>query len=565
MNVRRKMLGDILVENNLITEEQLHEALVHQRETGERLGKTLLKLGFITEEMFIHTLEFQLGIPSVKLFQYDFPKELIAIVPEALARTYKTIPVKLNNGRVLVAMADPLNLAAIQDLQMATGLEIDAAIASEEEIDRYLERLYGLPGDIDIAFQEMAATEIINAGFFDLDKIDSLDDEGPVVRAVNTIIQQSVRERASDIHIEPQENNLKVRIRVDGVLREILTLPKNVQASLISRMKIMAEMDIAEKRIPQDGRIHIKTSAKEIDLRVSTLPTIYGEKIVTRILDKSNSFLSIKQLGFSQKSMEKFRNLVQNPYGMVLITGPTGSGKTTTLYAGLNEIDRLDKNVVTVEDPVEYVLDNCSQVQVNTKAGLTFATGLRSILRQDPDVIMIGEIRDVETAAIGVRAATTGHLVLSTLHTNDASGALTRLLDMGVEPFLVSSSIIGIIGQRLARKICPHCKERYVLPQKSPERIFLGLGHEEEVFLYKGKGCTYCGKTGYRGRVALQEVLTVTSEIRNLVIQRTSSKQIKDVALAQGMIPIKDDGIYKVMAGITTVEEIKRVAFTEEW
>ncbi|HOV79808.1 MAG TPA: GspE/PulE family protein [Bacillota bacterium] len=385
----------------------------------------------------------------------------------------------------------------------------------------------------------------------------------PVVKLVNSIIACAVEENASDIHIEPAENGMRIRYRIDGLLREIVNLPEKAKQPLISRLKILSNMDIAEKRKPQDGRFHVKYRNVTVDLRVSTMPNIFGEKAVIRLLDKSSRFMEINQLGFSKKNHEAFMNILKHSHGMLLLTGPTGCGKTTTLYAALNEMNSLDKNIVTIEDPVEYILEGVSQTQVHPKAGLTFAVGLRSILRQDPDVIMVGEIRDAETAEIAMRAASTGHLVLTTLHTNDAAGALTRLIDMGVEPFLVASSVLGVVAQRLVRVICPHCKEPCEPPGGAEERAFLSAAGGATAILYRGKGCTYCGHTGYRGRTGIHEIVTVTKKIRELIHGKRSSDEIKEQAVREGAITLKRDGLEKVLKGLTTVEEVMRVAYGE--
>jgi len=382
---------------------------------------------------------------------------------------------------------------------------------------------------------------------------------------VNSIFLQAIEQDASDIHIEPQEQQIRVRYRIDGMLREVMTLPGKIRSAVISRVKIMSEMDIAEKRVPQDGRIQLRLGSREIDLRVSTLPTVYGEKIVTRLLDKgSMKSYKIENIGFEPVNFKRFANALKSSYGMILITGPTGSGKTTTLYAALNEINTVDKNIITIEDPVEYMLEGINQTQVNTKAGMTFAAGLRAILRQDPDIIMVGEIRDGETAEIAVKAATTGHLVLSTLHTNDSAGAIARLVDMGIEPFLVASSVLAAVAQRLARLICPECRQAYELAPNAPERVFIGVAHDKPVTLYRGAGCSNCGNTGYKGRLAIHEVLPVTAGLRQLILRNAPADEIKQKAVAEGMVTLKMDGIQKAMKGMTTIEEVMRVAYVDE-
>ncbi|QNB45507.1 type II secretion system protein GspE [Thermanaerosceptrum fracticalcis] len=557
----RKRLGDLLVEANVITREQLQKALEIQRSSGKRLGTVLIENNIATEEQIITTLEFQLGIPRLYLHRLTPDKALLEKTPESLVRRHKVFPVGVQGAKVLVAMSDPLNLVAIQDLELALGLEVEAGIATEREIELAIQRYYGLPEELKSAY-ESSKTETVS--FFNIDQGSTSTDDAPVIKAVNTILQTAVKEGASDIHIEPREHDLRVRLRVDGVLREAMTLSKNIHPPMISRLKIMAEMDIAEKRLPQDGRIMIKYGTRNIDLRVSSLPSIFGEKIVIRLLDKENQFLSLEQLGFRPKLLEKFKNVLASPYGMILLTGPTGSGKTTTLYASLGEINQVGRNIVTIEDPVEYILPGIIQVQTNVKAGLDFASGLRSILRQDPDVIMVGEIRDKETASIAVRAATTGHLVFSTLHTNDAAGAVTRLVDMEVEPFLVASSVVGIVAQRLVRRNCPYCREEYDVPPGTQERLFLKIPDEQPLRLKRGRGCAQCGFTGYKGRLALHELLVVNAGIQELILRKTSAEKIKELAMAQGMEDLYMDGVEKILQGATTVQEVLRVAYWEE-
>ena len=387
---------------------------------------------------------------------------------------------------------------------------------------------------------------------------------GPVVKLVNTIINQAVSKKASDIHIEPREKNVIIRLRVDGILRELMTVPKQIHPSLASRVKIMAQMDIAEKRLPQDGRIQIYIQDRNIDLRISTLTTVFGEKIVIRILDKTNMLLHSAQLGFLDINRRRYQDIITSAYGMVLVTGPTGSGKTTSLYAALNELNNFEQNIITIEDPVEYILAGVNQIQVNARIGLDFAAGLRSILRQDPDIVMVGEIRDEETAKIAVRAATTGHLVLSTLHTNDAAGAVIRLMDMGVEPYLAASSMAGVIAQRLVRSICPHCRTPYWMEADDPARLFMKIPPEEPVQLFKGQGCSYCDDTGFKGRQAIQEVLLVTRKLRTLINGMQKGEELKAAAMAQGMVTLKEDGIAKALQGLTTIEEVIRVAYVDE-
>ncbi|WP_425060704.1 Type II secretion system protein E [Sporomusa carbonis] len=552
----RKRLGDLLIEAGLLTPEQLEKALSVQKKTGERLGKVLINLGYITESSMIEVLEFQLGVPHIDIANMNIPREVAATVPVNLAERYQVIPVKKDGRKLTLAMVDPTNFYAIDDVRMVTGCEIEPVIAAEREIMRAINQSYGVIDLVEKAVNKLKPEDSAN-----ISEVQTADD-APVISIVNSIISQAIKERASDIHIEPQDKSLRVRFRVDGVLREVVTFPRHTHAAIVSRVKIMSEMDIAEKRLPQDGRIKVQEFGRDIDLRVSTLPTITGEKVVMRILDQKAVILDIKGLGFDADNLTRYRKLYSQSYGMILVTGPTGSGKTTTLYSTLAEISTPHKNVITVEDPVEYRLDGINQVQVNQKAGLTFASGLRSILRQDPNVVMVGEIRDTETADIAIRAALTGHLVFSTLHTNDAPGAITRLIDMGIEPFLVASSVLGIVAQRLVRVICPDCKQQYVPEADSPERQFLGIGPEADIRLYRGAGCSRCSYTGYRGRMAIHEVMSVSSAVREAINQRVSSDVLGSIAAGEGMQTMRQDGIAKALGGQTTVAEVMRVAYS---
>ncbi|MGQ9824366.1 MAG: GspE/PulE family protein [Desulfotomaculales bacterium] len=559
----RRRIGDLLVEAGLINSAQLQQALLTQRQTGERLGRVLVNLGFVTEQDILNTLEMQLGIPQINLAEkLNIP--LIRSLPEALLRRHKVVPVKKEGNRLMVAMSDPLNVVAIDDLRLATGLEIDPVLAREQEIDEALQKAFTFSGLEKVLAEMPDGTEAAETQVLDLTPEAAGGAEVPLVRLVNSLIAQAVNEKASDIHIEPQERKVLVRFRQDGLLREVMTLSPQTRLPLVSRVKIMAGMDIAEKRLPQDGRIQIKLGGRNIDLRVSSMPTIFGEKIVLRVLDKSVSILPIEELGFEEYNFTRFLNLLRHAYGMVLITGPTGSGKTTTLYAVLNKLRSPELNIVTIEDPVEYVLEGINQTQVNVKAGLTFASGLRSILRQDPDVIMVGEVRDRETAEIAVRAASTGHLVLSTLHTNDAAGALTRLIDMGVEPFLVASSVLGVVAQRLVRVLCPYCRQKYVPSPDAAERMFMSAAPTSDVTLYAPGRCARCDQTGYRGRISIQEVLISSGNIRSLINQKRSADEIKQQAIKEGMVTLQQDGINKARRGITSLQEIMRVAYTTE-
>lgn len=559
----RKRLGDLLFEANVISQEQLQKALKTQKESGQKLGDVLVNNNFTTEEDIISAIGFQMGLNRIYLYRVKPDEKLMKIVPESIVRRHEIFPVEIKDNKLVAAMNDPMNIVGVQELEMAVGMEVEIVITTRREIEAAIHRFYGLSEDIMGVYGEALENENLN--FFNLDQgAGTKAEDAPVIKAVNTILQQAVKEGASDIHIEPTERDLRVRIRVDGVLKEIMNLSKNIHPPMISRLKIMSEMDISEKRLPQDGRIQIKSQTRNIDLRVSSLPSIFGEKMVIRILDKENQVLSLEDLGFRSNILKGFQKIIEAPYGMILLTGPTGSGKTTTLYAALSAINDAGKNIVTIEDPVEYVLPGIVQVQTNPKAGLTFVHGLRSILRQDPDIIMVGEIRDKETATIAVRAATTGHLVFTTLHTNDAAGALTRLVDMEIEPFLVASSVIGILAQRLVRKNCPHCLEEYEVLPGAKERIFLKVPDDEPLFLKRSSGCSRCSFLGYKGRVALHELLIVNSSIRFEILAKASAENIRDAALAQGMESMYIDAVQKVKQGLTTIQEVLRVTYADE-
>ncbi|MDN5293149.1 MAG: type pilus assembly protein PilB [Eubacteriales bacterium] len=561
----KKMLGELLVEAGVISEQQLKMALDRQKLTGERLGKILIEKNYVSEQTILDVLEKQLGVKQVSLFDRPLNPVVVKKIPESVARRYGAIAVSQEGNKLYVAMSDPLNVFAIDDLKMITGMEIEPLLALEDEINQAINRYYQLEESVSQVLGDIATDDKVSeSDYKQLQDIENVEDDAPIIRLVNTIISRAVRERASDIHIEPMENTLRVRFRIDGVLHEVMSLPRNAQNAIISRIKIMANLDIAEHRLPQDGRIEVSAGGRNVDLRVSILPTIFGEKVVIRILDKSSFILQLPELGFSDDVRAQIERLIKKPNGMLLVTGPTGSGKTTTLYALLSRLNRPEENIITVEDPVEYRLDGINQVQVNPKIGLTFAEGLRAILRQDPNIIMVGEIRDRETADIAVRAALTGHLVLSTLHTNDAAGALARLVDMGVEPFLIASSVLAVTAQRLVRKICPNCKEPYRPGPDDPVRLLLNLPPDENITLYRGRGCGQCNNTGYYGRVAIHELMLMNGEIRRLVNQRASRDEIKEAAIRSGMRTLFQDGVRRVMAGETTVEEVLKHALIDD-
>ncbi|BAQ11589.1 type II secretory pathway, atpase pule/tfp pilus [Bacillus sp. OxB-1] len=552
MATTRKRLGDLLVESGLITEEQLQSALA-EKPRDQKLGDLLLQRGYITEQQLIEVLEFQLGIPHVNLFRYPFDPKLFNVVPKEFAKRNLLVPLKAEEDKLFVAMADPMDYITVDNLRLSTGFQIETAIASKDDILRTISKYYD-----EEAFDELFVEQPIEAG----DPQEELTDlDSPIVRLVNQLMSSAVTQKASDIHIDPQENQVVIRFRVDGMLKNERFLPKYMQAMISARIKIMAKLDITEHRIPQDGRIKTTVDFRPIDLRVSTLPTVFGEKIVMRILDLSSSLNDLTKLGFNRINLERFLEQITKPNGIVLISGPTGSGKSSTLYAALNRLNTEEVNIITVEDPVEYQLEGINQIQVNPNVGLTFAAGLRSILRQDPDVVMVGEIRDRETVEIAIRAALTGHLVLSTIHTNDSIASITRLLDMGVEPFLVTSSLNAVIAQRLIRRVCRDCRKEMAATAREKE-IFAKRGLEIETVM-RGSGCPSCNMTGYRGRVAIHEVLVINDAIRDIINNNGSIAELKDAAIRNKTIFLIDDGLLKVKQGITTTEEVLRVSLIE--
>ncbi|MDF2531365.1 MAG: type secretion system protein GspE [Clostridia bacterium] len=559
MEARNMKLGNILVQAGLINTEQLDAVLKNQTNKNKKLGELVVEAGYVSDEEIVQLLEYQLGIPSMDLNKFYVDPEIPKVLNENLARKYIVLPVGIQKDSITVAMADPLNIIALDDIAIATGFSVLPVIAKPKDILTAIDLHYGKQR------AEKVIEEFKNEFFADtLDEIDPEElnniNSAPVVKLVNSIISQAVKMRASDIHIEPFESILRVRYRIDGELQEIVSPSKAAHSALVTRIKIMGKMDIAEKRVPQDGRIETDIDGREIDMRISSLPTVYGEKIVIRLLDRSNFLTNKSNLGMTPKNMEAYDKIIMNPNGIILVTGPTGSGKSTTLYATLKELNKDNINIITVEDPVEYKLNGINQVQVNPKAGLTFANGLRSILRQDPDIIMIGEIRDGETAEIAVRAAITGHLVLSTVHTNDAPSTLTRLIDMGVEPYLVSSSLVGVISQRLVRRICNNCREPYELDDREAEFF----GKQPHDIVYHGKGCELCNKTGYKGRIAVHEVMPITKEIRAMINNRKSVDDIRDLAYKTGTDSLKANCRKLVLEGITTVEEMIKISYNLE-
>jgi type IV pilus assembly protein PilB len=552
-----KQLGQILLEEGLLTQEQLDRALEQHRNTPKSLGRVLIDLGFIRERDLVKALAQQVGLDFVDLSEFPIEAAATTLLPEALSRRYRALPIAERDGKLLVAMSDPANVYTLDDIRTVTGRDVQPVVATASDVEQAIQKYSTLGDEVEQLASEAASAADIGEDAAD---VEAAIEDAPIVKLVNAIMTQAVSDRASDVHIEPTEKDVRVRFRVDGVLHEVMHSPKNIQNGLLSRLKVMADLNIAERRVPQDGRIGMKVANRQLDLRVATLPTVYGEKIVIRILDKSQGLLQLTDLGFHPDAFKRFEVAYRKPYGAILVTGPTGSGKSTTLYATLNVLNEIDRNIITVEDPVEYRLHGVNQIQVNNKAGLTFASALRSILRADPDIVLIGEIRDRETAMISIEAALTGHLVLSTLHTNDAPSAMTRLTEMEVETFLVASAVDCVIAQRLARKLCERCRAPYV-----PERYeLIEAGVPESRLdsvdqLFRPAGCSACANTGYRGRMGLYEVMPVTEEIERMTVERASSDAMRTVAIQQGMLTLRDDGIDKTLRGLTSLEEIARV------
>jgi type IV pilus assembly protein PilB len=553
----KAQLGTLLIERGLCTPLQVDAAMVEQARSGVSLGRVLVDQGVLTETDLVATLAAQVGLEFVDLHDRQIDPTASGAVSDALARRYQALPIAWDGSTLVVAMADPSNVLAVDDIRSVTGADVRIVVATRSAIEAAINRTNRLDADV----------EDVTAGALDLAEDDQdlasireVTEDAPIVKLANLLIRQAIQDRASDIHIEPTEHDVRIRYRIDGVLHEVMRSPKRVQSGLISRIKIMADLDIAERRLPQDGRLSAMIAGRPIDLRVATLPTVFGEKIVMRVLDKGTALLDLGELGFLPSTLERYRTMFEKPYGTILVTGPTGSGKSTTLYSTLNQLNDPSKNVITVEDPVEYRLPGINQVQINPKAGLTFAAALRTILRADPDIVLVGEIRDRETAAIAMEAALTGHLVLSTIHTNDASSTPTRLIEMGLEPYLVSSSVDCVVAQRLIRRLCERCKEAS-LPTAA-ERIALGWDDEDGDVpeeLFQPVGCGACSRTGYQGRFALHEVMLVTEDLKAMIAERAHPEDIRKVAVAQGMATLKRVGLTHVRNGMTSVEELLRV------
>jgi type IV pilus assembly protein PilB len=592
-------LGEILVRENLISPQHLREALDYQREHGGRLGYNLVKLGLVSDDMITAVLSRQYGIPSVNLELFQIDEHVLQLIPQEVAQKYSVLPLSRVGASLTLAMVDPTNVFAMDDIKFMTGLNVEPVVVAEASIQQAIAKYYGTSREIELSSISVdeAAFEPVNAKssngggitHADLVSLDSIDfdtdhsedvevledneeidlttlsrisEDAPVVRLVNVLLVDALRRGASDIHIEPYEKELRIRFRIDGVLYDVMRPPLKMRDALISRVKIMSKLDISEKRLPQDGRIKIKVKvdarSRELDFRVSTLPTLFGEKVVLRLLDKENLMLDMTKLGFEPESLVKFQRNISKPYGMVLVTGPTGSGKTNTLYSALQSLNTVQTNIMTAEDPVEFNLMGVNQVQMKEQIGLNFAAALRSFLRQDPNIILVGEIRDFETAEIAIKAALTGHLVLSTLHTNDAPSTISRLMNMGIEPFLVATSVNLIQAQRLIRRICKDCKREHPMPPEALMEVGFTAADAKSLKSFKGKGCSTCNNTGYKGRIGLYEVMEVNDEIRELILIGASSLELRKKAIEDGMITLRESGLQKIRAGLTTLEEVVR-------
>jgi type IV pilus assembly protein PilB len=564
-------LGEMLVKEQLITSDQLREAVAYQKQHGGRLGSAMIKLGLVNDDEITGVLSRQYGVPSINLKYYEVDPSVIRLIPQDTALRYQVVPLSRVGSTLTIAMTDPTNVFAMDDIKFMTGFNIEPVVAPESAVNEAISKFYGEAQSVeeltkvmkDLAGEEAADLELAaEEQEMDLAALERAAEEAPIIKLVNLILTDAVKRGASDIHIEPFDKELRVRFRVDGVLQEVMNPPLKLRDAIASRVKIMSKLDISEKRLPQDGRIMIKYRKegriKELDFRVSTVPTLHGEKIVMRLLDKENLRLDMTKLGFEQESLDKYERAILRPYGMVLVTGPTGSGKTNTLYSSVARLNTVETNIMTAEDPVEFQLQGINQVQMKEQIGLNFAAALRAFLRQDPNIILVGEIRDFETAEIAVKAALTGHLVLSTLHTNDAPSTISRLMNMGVEPFLVATSVNLICAQRLVRRICQDCKEPLEVPQQA--LLDAGLTPEEAAgaVIYHGKGCAKCNKGGYKGRVGLYEVMEVSDDLRELILVGASAVELKKKALEQGMISLRRSGLMKVMLGQTTLEEVLR-------
>ena len=563
-------LGEMLLKAGLITQEQLEEALEAQKTNGEKLGFNLVQLGYVQEDDITQLLSEQYGVPSINLRHFEIDEAVIKLIPSEVSQKYLVVPVNRTGATLTIAMADPTNVFAMDDIKFMTGYNVEPVVASEIAIREAIDRYYGSSHSMELkkVMDEMAeaeaeALEVLDEEEeLDVHALEAATEEAPVVKLVNIILTDSIKKDASDIHIEPYEKDFRVRFRIDGVLYEIMHPPMKLKDAITSRLKIMAKLDISEKRLPQDGRIKIKMKLggknKEMDYRVSVLPTLFGEKIVLRLLDKDNLVLDMTRLGFEPESLAKFERQILKPYGMVLVTGPTGSGKTNTLYSAMSRVNTPETNIMTAEDPVEFNLHGINQVQTKEAIGLSFAAALRAFLRQDPNIVLVGEIRDFETAEIAVKAALTGHLVLSTLHTNDAPSTINRMMNMGIEPFLVATSVNLICAQRLVRRICKECKEEASMPTQALQEVGFRNDEAPSVKIYKGRGCSNCNNTGYRGRVGLFEVMEISEDVRELILSGASAMELKRKSMEEGMIDLRRSGLEKIKQGMTTVEEVVR-------
>jgi type IV pilus assembly protein PilB len=571
-------IGDLLVKENLISQQQLKEALAHQRGNGGRLGNCLIKLGFVTDDEITAILSRQYGVPSINLSFFDVDPSVVKLIPIETAQKYQILPLSRVGSTLTIAMIDPTNVFAMDDIKFMTGFNIEPVVASETAIREAIDKYYGTTHSIELkkVMEDIAVVDskLLEVGddtslelaaeeeAIDLEGLEQAAEEAPIIKLVNLILSNSLKRGASDIHIEPYEKEFRVRFRIDGVLVNIMNPPLKLKDAITSRIKIMAKLDISEKRLPQDGRIKIKMKndgkIKDLDFRVSVLPTLYGEKVVMRLLDKDNLMLDMTRLGFEVESLKKFEYAISKPYGMVLVTGPTGSGKTNTLYSSIAQLNKVDTNIMTAEDPVEFNLPGINQVQMKEQIGLNFAAALRSFLRQDPNIILVGEIRDFETAEIAIKAALTGHLVLSTLHTNDAPSTISRLMNMGIEPFLVATSVHLICAQRLIRRVCKECKEETSTPPQALVDAGFSPAEAKKIVTYRGKGCPTCNATGYKGRVGLYEVMEINDDLRELILIGASSLELKKKAIENGMITLRASGLQKLRDGVTTMEEVLR-------
>jgi len=568
-----RTVADIVREVTEISDEQLRQALDVQKETREPLAQVLVNMGLISEKDKVRILGRQWAIPFVDLSERQVERDLLKLIPHHLLSRYKAVPIDRNGPRLVVAMVNPLDVYAIDQMRLVAGMDIESVIASAEDIQSALGQSMSAREELDGALQDMTSEFGTDASEIELetqeqdgdedmslDQLREMMDDAPVVRLANLIIHQALRDKASDIHIQPEATRVRVRYRIDGILHDAMTVPKKAQAPLISRIKVMADLDIAEKRAPQDGRISLRVGGREYDFRVSTNPGVNGEKVVMRILDKSGVQVRLDQLGIPNVMMDDFDSLINRSYGIIAVTGPTGSGKSTTLYSVLNVLNSPEKNILTIEDPVEYQLPGLTQTQVNARAGVTFPGALRTFLRQDPDIILVGEIRDPETALIATEAALTGHLVFSTLHTNDAPTAVARMIEMGIEPFLIASAVIGILAQRLVRVICPECKEAYTPPVEAFRRLNLSMDLDSVTF-YRGRGCERCRQTGYKGRIGIFELMMVSNHLRELILRKAPTHEIRQAGLEGGMITLRQDAMQKILEGTTTMEEALRVVY----